>query len=94
MKSINASASIKDGVITVTAANIDAAAPQKVLIETAGFCVGDVSVRVLHGDVHDMNTFEAPNAVHIENHADFTLTDEGVVVTLPACCVAEITLRG
>ena len=54
----------------------------------------DVSVRILHGDMHDMNTFEDKEHVKIAAFTDFEVTGEGVVLNLPGCSVAEVTIRG
>ncbi|MBQ8073332.1 MAG: alpha-N-arabinofuranosidase [Clostridia bacterium] len=86
---ITASASEKEGVVTVTAANLDAA--KETELRLTGFAAKQVRARVLTGDIHAKNDFDAspiaPRAwpARVEPDGDVTLT-------LPACAVAEITL--
>ncbi len=91
---VTASASMKDGVLTLTAANVSATEATDVLLQVEGMDVQEVSGRVLMGDIHAMNTFEHQDAVKIAPLSSIRRTDAGIVVTLPACSVAEVTLRG
>ncbi len=86
---ISASASQKDGVLTVTAANLDAEAPAGLRI--TGFRAARISARALSGEMHQKNDFDAyPLAVR---ELSASLDENGdAVLTLPACSVAEITL--
>ncbi len=93
VKKITASASIKDGVVTVTAANVDCDNAETVSIALDGFDIKNVSARILTGDMHDMNTFDQPDHVRISDFRAVTLTADGLYLTLPPCAVAEITLR-
>ena len=94
MQSITASASVKDGVITVTAANVDCAKAQQVTLDIANCDVKKVTARILTGEMHDKNTFENKENVKIVDFADFTVTEGGVVLNLPACSVVEVTING
>ena len=93
VKQVTASASVKDGVITVTAANLHPTEAAEVLLDVAGAENAQVTARILSGDMHDCNTFEQKDAVTIRDFTDIRKTERGLVVTLPACAVAEITLR-
>ena len=81
-------------VITVTAANVDCAKAQQVTVDIANCDVKKVTARILTGEMHDMNTFEDKEKVHIVDFTDFTVTEEGVVLNLPACSVVEVTING
>ncbi|MDD6051714.1 MAG: alpha-L-arabinofuranosidase C-terminal domain-containing protein [Clostridiales bacterium] len=94
VQQVTASASIKEGVLTVTAANVAADKAEKVVLDIAGFDVKDVSIRILSGDMHDKNTFEDKERVTIADFTDFEVTGEGVVLNLPGCSVVEVTVRG
>ena len=94
VKQISASASVKDGVITVTAANLHAADSAEVELTVDGVTVGDVTARMLAGDPHDMNTFEDKEKVVVRPLTEIRKTASGFTVALPACSVAEITIRG
>jgi alpha-N-arabinofuranosidase len=94
VQSVTASASIKDGVITVTAANVDCEKAQQVTLAIENFEAKTVAARILTGDMHDKNTFEDKECVKIADFADFTVTEEGIVLNLPACAVVEVTIHG
>ena len=94
VKQISASASVKDGVITVTAANLHATDSAEVALTVDGVTAKDVTARMLAGDPHDMNTFEDKEKVAVRPLTEIRKTASGFTVKLPACSVAEITIRG
>ena len=82
---IIASASRKDGKLTLTIANtaMDKAAE----VEIAGACLCKVQGRILQGEANQYNDFDnSPLAVE-----EFTGIECGKV-KLPACCVVELTI--
>jgi len=89
---LTASASQKDGVITLTAANIDADEGKDVLVSIADMKAAKVSARILAGEMGQYNDFDnSPLAI-----ADFDgveITDEGIVLHLPKCCVVEVSIE-
>ena len=87
---ITASASEKDGVITVTLANLSADAPAAVTLQ--GGNASAVTARILKGDMGQYNDFDA-SPLTVEAFDGCTLEDGVITVQLPACCVAEITIR-
>ena len=94
VKQISASASMKDGVVTVTAANLHATQAAELNLTIDGVALGEVSARMICGDPHDKNTFEEKNKVQIQPLTAIEKTAGGVKVTLPACSVAEIVIGG
>ena len=94
VQQVTASASIKDEVLTITAANIAADKAEKVVLDIANFDAKKVSVRILTGEIHAKNTFEDQHAVEIADFTDFEVTCEGIVLNMPACSVVEVTVRG
>ncbi len=93
VKQISASASVKDGAVTVTAANLDSRKPAEVLLSVEG-CEGKaVSARILTGEVHAFNDFDTPDNVKPVPFTDFRQTERGLVLNLPACSVAAVTFR-
>ncbi len=100
VKQLTASASLKDdgspagSVLTVTCANTDCDSPLQVLLDVANFDAKNASVRILKGAKDAKNTFDEPCAVQVEDFTGFTMTDTGLALDLPACCVAEVTLHG
>lgn len=94
VKQISASASVKDGVITITAANLHMTDAAEVAVTVDGIDLKDVTARAISGEAHDMNTFEDKQKVTIQPLTDIRKTATGFTVMLPACSVAEITIRG
>jgi alpha-N-arabinofuranosidase len=92
LRRINASASVKDGVLTVTAANLSMAEPCDVDISVKDYPVKTVSARILTGEINAHNTFENKTAVESKPY-DVTSADGTVTMTLPPCSVAAITIN-
>ena len=94
LQQLTASASVKENVLTLTAANIAADKAEKVVLDIAGMDAKNVTARILTGKIDAKNTFEDQHAVEIADFADFTVTAEGIEMNLPACSVVEVTVRG
>ena len=94
VQQLTASASVKENVLTLTAANIAADKAEKVVLDIAGMDAKNVTARILTGKIDAKNTFEDQHAVEIADFADFTVTAEGIEMNLPACSVVEVTVRG
>ena len=87
---VTASASVKDGVTTVTLANLSCDAPVELVIE--GMTAQSATGRMLHGRMDQYNDFDnAPLAV--EKLEGIAVADGKVTVTLPPCTVAALELR-
>ena len=88
MEQISSSASEKNGVTTVTLANLSADRAAEVRIQ--GLSAEKAEARVLSGEMHEKNDFGkadlAPRSLPVQR------TPEGWLLTLPACSVAELTL--
>ena len=85
---ISASASQKDGVVTVTLANLSADASAEV--ELKGIHAASATGRVLSGEIHALNDFDASPLT--TRPLDVLLREDGACLTLPPCAVAEVTL--
>ncbi|MBQ6527271.1 MAG: alpha-N-arabinofuranosidase [Clostridia bacterium] len=92
-KQISASASIKDGTVTVTLANLHATEKADVLLDVEGMEKAQVSATVLSGCMDALNTFQTPDAVTPKALEGIVSTERGLVVPMPACSVATVTLR-
>ena len=88
LERISASASEKEGVYTVTVANLDAEKEEKLRI--IGIGAVRAKARVLSGEIHAKNDFEASPVKTAE--LETRVANGDVFVTLPACSVAEITV--
>lgn len=84
----------KDGIITVTLANLSADDAQDVDIsfaEKKDFEVEEATV--VTGEIHAHNTFEAPDEVTEEKFTGFKKTDDGLKATLPAASVTMLRIK-
>ena len=93
METLSASASEKDGVLTLTLANLDLHEAQAVKLScVGGSCAGRAMVITLrHDDPHACNTFEAPNAV-TPTRAEVALTGDDTL-DIPAASVVTVLVR-
>ena len=78
----------------MTAANVDCDKAQQVTLDIANCDVKKVTARILTGEMHEKNTFEDKENVKIVDFTDFEVTEEGIVLNMPACSVVEVTVRG
>lgn len=93
MPAVTESVSVKDGIVTVTLANLRADAPETVeLLFGDGAARTVTEARILTAELHAHNTFENPDAV-CEKPCGCTVQNGAVAVTLPAGAVAELRLR-
>lgn len=93
MEALSASASERDGVVTLTLANLDLHEAQSVkLVCAGGSCAGRAAVAVLrHEDPHACNTFESPTAV-TPARSEAVLTGDDVI-DVPAASVVSLVIR-
>jgi len=86
---LSASASEKDGVITLTLSNPDPEKEQEVLVSLKGEAIGDVAGRILTGKMDAFNDFDhAP--LSIQSFTGFEVSGGQLKVTLPPCSVAAL----
>ena len=88
---ISSSASVKDGVLTLTVANCGLDDDVDIVCELSGIAPSKASARILTGDVHDHNTFDDPEKVIISDY-DARIDDGKLKIKLTACSVAEVRL--
>ena len=88
---ISSSASVKDGVLTLTVANCGLDDDVDIVCELSGIAPSKASARILTGDVHDHNTFDDPEKVIISDY-DARIDDGKLKIKLPVCSVAEVRL--
>ncbi len=88
---ISALASVKDGVLTVTATNTSATEAAPLTLELCGIQARDVKVRILTGAMDAYNDFGATR-VEVTPFTGATLSGDTVTMTLPACSVVELTI--
>lgn len=94
VKQLTATASEKEGVITLTATNTSCTDALDVVVHLSGASAKNVTARILTGDMHDKNTFEDAEKVTVKPFDAVRVTETGLTMTLPACSVVEVTIRG
>ena len=89
---ISSSASVKDGIMTVTLANCSLDEDAELCGDIVGFDGKSVEATILKGEVHQYNTFDEPENIKAEAYtAD--LRDGKLTVKLPASSVVQLTIR-
>jgi alpha-N-arabinofuranosidase len=88
---LSATASIKDGKITVTATNLSAEESETLSIGFVGMEPKSAAMRLLTGAIDAKNTFDRPDQVKIVS-GTCQVADGQVTVTLPPCSVAAIEI--
>ncbi|SEK54310.1 alpha-N-arabinofuranosidase [Ruminococcus albus] len=89
---ISSSASVKDGVMTITLANCSIDEDAELSCDICNFDAKKAAANILTEDVHACNTFDDPEKVVIKPY-DVKLENSKLTVKLPACSVVEITLN-
>ena len=92
---VDATVSRKDGEMHISLVNTDLKKAKKVLVTFDEAGVKNIlSARVLTSkDVHDHNDFDKPEVVKPAAFKDYKLTNAGLEVTLPPCCVVAIAAK-
>lgn len=88
---ISASASVKDGVMTITAANCSLDSDAELECTLAGFDGKKVSAHILTGEVHTFNDFDDPERVTIHKH-EASISGGVLRSILPPCSAAVFTV--
>ena len=91
LPSVTASASEKDGKVTLTVSNLEPEKAQEITVSLRSEAVRGAEGRILTGKMNTYNDFEnAPLAV--QAYTDFEVKGGELVLGMPACSVAEIRL--
>ncbi|MBR1685902.1 MAG: hypothetical protein IJ708_12280 [Clostridia bacterium] len=93
VKQVSASASKKGDTVTLSLSNLHATEPIEVLIDAAGMEKATAEGVVLTGRMDAHNTFDKPENVKPAVLEGIRTTKRGLLVTLPACAVATLTLK-
>lgn len=83
----------KDGSIHITLTNLSLEEDYAVDTILTDFCAKEVKGEIVHGAMTDMNTFEQPDCVHVNEFKDVEITDKGISFTIPRCSVLHLTVR-
>lgn len=89
---LSSSASVKDGVMTITLANCSLEEEADISCSLCGFHGTEASARILTEEVHACNDFDMPERV-VPKAFPVSLADNMLSVTLPPCCVVSVSVR-
>ena len=87
---ITASASEKDGIITLTLSNLSPDTAEEVTVDLKA-AVKETKGRILQGRMDAYNDFDSA-PLQVEDFSDIRAVDGGLLVKMPACSVAEIRI--
>ncbi|MDN3697268.1 alpha-L-arabinofuranosidase C-terminal domain-containing protein [Vibrio cortegadensis] len=83
----------RKGVVNMTLNNTSMADAQEIEIEFAELTPSKVKVQVLAGEYNAHNTFDAPENVVAVESTDYTITDKGIKLSIPACAIVAIEAK-
>ena len=89
--SVTASASEKDGKVTLTMANLEPEKAQEITVSLKGEKIRGAEGRILTGKMDEYNDF-GRETLAVKPFSDFEVKDGELVIRMPACAVAEIRL--
>jgi alpha-N-arabinofuranosidase len=87
---LSASASLKDGITTITIANLSADKSYEIRSECSS--LSRISGRILTGAIDAKNTFDNPENVKITEFNAFSTIGGVLKFTIPACSVMEVRI--
>ena len=88
---ITCSASVKDGKLTLTAANCSIDEEADILFDICGFSAAKAESRIVTGECHALNDFDCPDNIGVKDF-DVTLRENGVSAVIPPCSVVSVIL--
>jgi len=88
---VTASASEKDGKVTLTLANLEPDKAQEITVSLKGEKIQGAEGRILTGKMDEYNDF-GRETLAVKPFSDFEVKDGELVIRMPACAVAEIRL--
>ncbi len=89
---ISQSASVKDGVLTVTIANCSIDDDAHICCDIAGENYQNIECRILDNEVRDYNDFDNCDKVAPKEYSA-KMTEKGFEIDLPKCSVVVVTMR-
>lgn len=88
------SASIdENGVVYSTITNCSASEAVEIKCQVADTSVTEITAEILTGDIHDKNDFENGERVTVKAFADFEMTADGFIATIPACSIVKFVIK-
>ena len=89
---VSSSASVKDGVMTITLSNCPLAGATEIECDVCHFAASRAEARILMADPHAFNDFDHPENVVIQPYTA-AIENGKLRVTLPPCSVVAVVMR-
>jgi alpha-N-arabinofuranosidase len=83
----------KEGIITITINNLSTTDSEPLDIAFTELKPTNVTSSIVTNKMDAHNTFEAPDTVKEEDFKNFTITDNGISLTIPACSVIQFRVK-
>lgn len=82
----------EDGAVHITLTNLSLDKDYEIRTILTDYQVNEVKGEIVHGEMHEMNTFETPDQVRVKNLTKWK-TAEGIKFTIPKCSVLHLEVR-
>ena len=83
----------ENGIIHVTAANLSVDTSCTIDVDMGGINVGDIYSEILSGEIHSMNTFEAPDTIQTEIFDKTEKIAGGFRFVIPASSIIHLAVK-
>ncbi|EET62928.1 Alpha-L-arabinofuranosidase domain protein [Marvinbryantia formatexigens DSM 14469] len=84
----------QDGSLHITITNLSAEDAYDVETALTGYRAETVTGEIVHGEMHEKNTFEEPQRVQVRPFEGARLADGKICFTIPACSVLHLEVKG
>ena len=81
-----------EGRLHITVTNLSASESYPIDAVLVDFAAGEVQGEIVSGEMHEKNTFEAPDCVQVRSFDQVTVTEQGLSFTIPPCAVVHLTV--
>lgn len=88
---VSCSASVKDGKLTVTAANCSLTDDAEISLCISGFSAKSAEARIVTGECHSLNDFDSPENISPKAF-DVSVSGSGVSAAVPPCSVVSVII--
>ena len=83
----------EDGAVHITLTNLSLDKDYEIRTILTDYQVNEVKGEIVHGKMHEMNTFETPDQVRVKEFNEVEKTAEGIRFTIPKCSVLHLEVR-
>ena len=83
----------QDGAVHITLTNLSLDKDYEIRTILTDYQVNEVKGEIVHGEMHEMNTFETPDQVCVKEFNEVEKTAEGIRFTIPKCSVLHLEVR-